>query len=97
MPIPRKQPQDNKGIQEFIQGAGTRTLSQNPTQPDPKRGRRIISVSLMDHDIVWLDRTLDTIKPKTARRVTRSEIVSTALDLLKKNNTEEILQIIKNR
>lgn len=51
----------------------------------------------MDHDIVWLDRTLDTIKPKTARRVTRSEIVSTALDLLKKNNTEEILQIIKNR
>ena len=72
-----------------------KTLSQAPI--NSKRGRRVISLSLMDHDAEWIDQTLDAANAKIARRVTRTELVSAAIGLLRENGRDEVIQILKNR
>lgn len=97
MPIPRKQSQETPGIQEFIQGAGQQTLLANPARTDSKRGHSIVTVSLMGHEAEWIDRTLDAMRSKTARRITRTELISAALDFIREKTPNEILQILRNR
>ena len=93
MTIPRKPSSSDKGIQTFIEGANPESLLHDWE----KKGRRIISLSLLPQQVAWMDAMQKTINSKTARRVTRSEIGAASLSLLQSKSMEEIIQIIKNR
>jgi len=95
MAIPRKPNKETTAtIDTFIKKAPTQNL---PKVNDQKKGRRIISLSLMFSDAEWIDQTLDQINSTTMRKITRSEIISTAISALQEKPFEEIVQVIKNR
>jgi hypothetical protein len=51
----------------------------------------------MGHEAEWIDRTLDAMRSKTARRITRTELISAALDFIREKTPNDILQILRNR
>ncbi|MBU4510244.1 hypothetical protein KJ830_04250 [bacterium] len=62
-----------------------------------KKGRRIISLSLMDQDVEWLNMTVKDVNAHSERKIARSEVVAATFATLKGKNIEELLKIIKNR
>ena len=94
MTIPRKPDRKTENVNNFIKTAPT----QNRTKANgEKRGRKVISLSLMVSDADWVDETLEQINSLSQRKITRSEIISAALSRLKEKSIEEITNIIKNR
>jgi len=94
MVIPRK-PDTKVGssMETFIK----KVPSQATVINDTKKGRLIISLSLMTKDLDWINQTLNKINADTERKITRSELVSVAIAVLKRNNINEITKLIKNR
>lgn len=62
-----------------------------------KTGRKIVSLSLMLSDAIWVDQVLEEINSQTKRKITRSEIIAVAINALKEKPIDKIIEIIKNR
>ena len=60
-------------------------------------GRRIISLSLTPADVSWINQILAEINKKTARKITRSELICVAIGILREKNLDDIMQLIKAR
>jgi len=88
-PTPSSNKQD---IDSFIKNSPGKTI-----EKANKFGKKIISISLFDSESNWIDKTVKELNQHTARRITRTEVISVAIDLLKGKNTEEILQLIQTR
>lgn len=96
MPIPRKPSRDVKNVDNFIkEGAGTSTLP-SPAN-NAKKGRRVISMSLMYSEATWIDEIVDKLNDNTLRKITRSEIVSAAISALREKSFDEISEVVKSR
>lgn len=94
MAIPRKPDRQTKPIDSFIKGGPAQsTVSIN----GEKKGRRVISLSFMLSDAEWVDKTLSEINSCFERKITRSEIISAAITVLKEKTIEDITQLLKNR
>jgi hypothetical protein len=95
MGIPRK---PNKGIVKSVEDFIKKEPSQITLKTsEGKIGRRIISLSLMSTDASWINEVLNKINEKTKRKITRSEIISAAISVLKEKKIDDIMQVIKNR
>lgn len=94
MAIPRKPDRQTKPVDNFIKaGPAQSTVNINGA----KKGRRVISLSFMLSDAEWVDKTLLEINSCFERKITRSEIISAAIAVLKEKNIEDITQLLKNR
>ncbi len=95
MGIPRKpERKKEQPVDTFIKGGPAQnTISSN----GEKKGRRVISLSLMIADAEWIDKTLFELNSYSERKITRSEIVSAAITVLKEKNIKDIAQLVKNR
>ncbi len=81
----------NETVDNFISQAPGQTTT------DLKSKQRTISISLLDSDMVWINSKVKELNGKTARKITRTEFFSVAIDLIKKKSTDEILHIIQTR
>jgi len=94
MAIPRKPDRQTKPIDSFIKGGPAQsTVSLN----GEKKGRRVVSLSFMISDAEWVDQTVSEINSCFERKITRSEIISAAITVLKEKTIEDITQLLKNR
>lgn len=91
MIIPRK-PDRKDSVEGFIKHAQTRGKVTGG-----KKGRKVVSLSLMTTDADWMDEILNKINEKTERKITRSEVISAAIGVLKEKNLDSIMELIKNR
>lgn len=91
MSIPRK-PDRKDSVEGFIKHAPARRKVN-----DEKKGRKVVSLSLMVTDADWIDEILNKINEKTERKITRSEVISAAIGVLKEKNLDSIMELIKNR
>ncbi len=95
MRIPRKPNKKTEtSVEDFIKKAPSQTI---PKANDEKKGRRIISLSLMSADTTWMSEVLNKINEKTERKITRSEIISAAISVLKRKGLDDIMHLIKSR
>lgn len=95
MRIPRKPNKKTEAsVEDFIKKGPSQTI---PKANDEKKGRRIISLSLMSADATWISEVLNKINEKTERKITRSEIVSAAISILKRKGLGDIIELIKSR
>lgn len=95
MRIPRKPNRKiESSVEDFIKKGPAQST---PKTNDVKRGRHIISLSLMSADATWINEALNKINERTERKISRSEIVSAAISVLKERKIDDIVQLIKNR
>ncbi len=95
MVIPRKPDiKDISSVDAFINKVPLQSITRIN---DKKKGRSIISLSLMTKDLDWINQTLNRINADTERKITRSEIVSAAITVLKRISVSEIMELVKNR
>ena len=95
MKIPRKpNKKPEASVEDFIKKGPSQTI---PKANDEKKGRHIISLSLMSVDVTWMSEVLNKINEKTERKITRSEIISAAISVLKRKGLDDIIQLIKSR
>lgn len=106
MPVQRKKQEAVSDVETFIQGGAggaaemaalsLRNVKKEP-KSDQKSGRRILSISLMEHEAEWLKITLQEINRKTSRKITRSEILAASLNILKQKNLNEMMELVNMR
>jgi len=94
MAIPRKPDLKTKPLDTFIKAGPAQSSTDINGE---KKGRRVISLSLMISDAEWVDKTLAEINSYFERKITRSEIISAAITVLKEKNMGDITQFLKNR
>jgi hypothetical protein len=94
MSIPRKPERKSENPDDFIKTAPTKNINLNN---DEKKGRKITSLSLMISDAEWISSTVKEINKITTRQITRSELISTAISLLKDKDIQDVIKIIRNR
>ena len=94
MSIPRKPERKAENPNDFIKTAPTKNTSLNNHK---KKGRKITSLSLMITDAEWISSTVEEINKITIRQITRSELIATAISLLKNKDIQDVIKIIKNK
>lgn len=94
MVIPRKPDRKTEVIENFIKKGPAQAAAAGD---DEKKGRKVISLSLIKKDAEWIDQILEQINSHTQRKITRSEVISAAITSLREKSLDNIIELIKNR
>ena len=99
----KRKPQSNgpetPNPDEFVSQAKIQTKPEPAAavkEPINEKKKQIVSFSLSASEMNWIETCLNEINKMTQKKITRTDIISAGLIVLRQKNPSEVFEIIKN-